>query len=123
MVLSNVQYSFCVDELRHYDDRASYISDVALSSVWADPEDADVPEDRIEFLGDLFDAAHRSFKEIAASLGISVRQLAFRFAIPQRTAENWSAGVNTPPLWTLLLIQEAAGIYKIPRAGEDAVEC
>ena len=89
-----------------YTDRDAYVSDLALSSTWGDAEDAQIPQERIDELGELWDAAHRSVKEIAANAGMSNRQLAERFCIPYRTVEDWSAGVRTPPVWVLLMMQE-----------------
>lgn len=90
-------------------DRREYISGVILSSVLDSAEDYSV------FLWRLWDAAHRSIKDIAREVGLSNRQLATRYAIPIRTLEGWSTGTRTPPLWTLLLLQEAMGLLKVSR--------
>ena len=36
-------------------DRDMYVSDWALSDIWGDPEGADIPDDRIQSLGALWD--------------------------------------------------------------------
>ena len=41
-------------------DRDAFVSDWSLSSVWGDAPDADIPADRIETLGQLWDAADSS---------------------------------------------------------------
>ena len=74
------------------------------------PED-DIPKDRLSQLGRIFDAVHRSVKDIAAEAGISARKMDIRFCIPQSTLENWCMGVNKCPLYTRLLLQESLGIY------------
>ena len=48
---------------------------------------------------------------IASAAGISAREMAIRFCIPQRTMENWCMGVNKCPLYTRLTLQESLGIY------------
>ena len=104
--MTNKQRLECVREMDAYTDRDAYVSDLALSSLWDDAEDAEIPPERIAELGDLWDAAHRSIKEIAAADRMSNRQLAERFCIPYRTVEDWSAGYRKPPVWVLLMMQE-----------------
>lgn len=45
-------------------------------------------------------------KEIANAAGMSVRQLAIRFGIPQRTIEQWASGARTPPDYVLRMMEE-----------------
>ena len=105
------QYRTCATEAQNYTDREAYISDLALSSMWGDGPEDEIPQDRIAQLGHIYDAVHRSVKDIAAEAGISARKLAIRFCIPQSTLENWCMGVNKCPLYTRLLLQESLGIY------------
>ena len=114
--MTNQQFITCVAEAQNYTDRDAYISDLSLSSMWGDSEDAPVPEQRIEDLGQIWDAAHRSFRDIAAAAGISVRQLAMRYAIPRRTAGDWSAGKSMPQLHEMLAIQQCEGLFTVRRA-------
>lgn len=114
--MTNQQFSTCVSETQSYTDRDAYISDLSLSSMWGDANDAPVPEQRIEDLGQIWDAAHRTFRDIAAAVGISVRQLAMRYAIPRRTAGDWSAGQSTPQLHEMLAIQQCEGLLTVRRA-------
>ena len=107
--MTNQQYYTAVSEAANYTDRDAYISDMALSSMWGDTPD-EIPQERIDVLGQIWDAAHRTIRDIAAVRGTSVRQLAMRYAIPQRTAENWAAGTAEPPVYVLLLIQQAEGM-------------
>lgn len=92
-------------------EKDAFVSDWALSSIWGDNPESEVPVERIEILSDIWTAAHRSIKDIAADAGLSLRQLAYKYAIPQRTIEDWSSGRRTPPPYVLLLIQQAAGIF------------
>lgn len=113
--MTNQQFITCVAETQNYTDRDAYISDLALSSMWGDSEDAPVPKLRIADLGQIWDAAHRTIRDIAAAAGISVRQLAMRYAIPRRTAENWASGANEPQLHELLAIQQCEGLLTVRR--------
>lgn len=102
-------YQTCLSEALNCPDRDAYISDLALSSIWGD-EGGDVPQARIDWLGQLWDAAHRSCKEIAAAAGMSQRKLAERFVIPYKTMEDWCRGTRTPPVYTLMMMQECLGL-------------
>ena len=104
--MTDKQRMYCLSEAASYTDRDAYISDLALSSIWRDAEDADIPASRIDDLGRLWDAAHRSVREIAALSGLSQRKLAERFCIPYRTVEDWCRGIRTPPDYVRLMMQQ-----------------
>lgn len=105
------QYRTAVAEAANYTGRDAYISDLAMSSIWGDSEGINVPTARVEQLGQIWDATHRSIKEIAATAGMSCRKLAERFCIPFRTMENWGSGANECPPYTRLMMQECLGLY------------
>lgn len=107
------QYRTAVAEAANYTDRDAYISDIALSTIWGDPESVEIPATRVDQLGQIWDAYHRSVKEIAAAAGLSGRKLAERFCIPYRTMEDWSAGKSTCPIYTRLMMQECLGIIMV----------
>lgn len=108
-----VQYRAAVSEAANYTDRDAYISDLSLSTIWGDPEDADIPAGRIEKLGQIWDAFHRTVKEIAADADMSCRKLAERFCVPYRTMEDWSAGKSTCPIYVRLMMQERLGLIDV----------
>lgn len=108
--MTNKQYRLCVAEAENYTDREAYISDLALSSVWSDAADAEIPDERIRALGEIWDACNRSVKQIAAEAGISCRAMAERFCIPYRTMEDWSGGHHDSPLYMRLMMQELLGL-------------
>ncbi len=92
-------------------DRDAFISDWALSSVWGDAEDAEIPASRLLELGMIWDVAHASFADIVKASGLKLVDFAARYAIPYRTAQNWLAGVNRCPDYTRLLLARAVGMY------------
>lgn len=108
------QYSTCGTEAQNYTDREAYISDLALSSMWGDDPEAAIPADRLESLGTIYDAVHRSIRDIASASGLTQRKLMERFCIPRRTMEDWSTGTRSCPVYTILLIQESLGIFRPP---------
>ena len=113
--MTDKQYTICVTEAQNYTNRDAYISDMALSSVWCDSPDAQTQQDRLDQLGSVYDAVHRSVKDVAAAAGISVRAMAIRFCIPIRTAESWCGTTDAGrqcPLYTRLMMQECLGLIK-----------
>lgn len=108
--MTNSEIYLCTTEALDYSDRDAYISDMALSSIWGDTADDDIPADRVEQLGRIWDRTHRTFAEIRGASGMTYRELAQRFCIPVRTMEDWSGGRRTPPLYTLLMMQEILGL-------------
>lgn len=110
--MTDKQYMICVAEVSNYTDRDAYISDLVLSSMWGDPEDAEIPADRVEHLAEIWDACHRSVKQIADAAGLSQRKLAEHFCISYRTMEDWCAGKRSPPIHERLMMQECLGLLK-----------
>lgn len=105
-------YQACINEAANYADRDAYMSDLALSSIWGDEEGAEVPQERLEWLGQLWDACHRSVKDIAKAAGMSQRKLAERFAVPYRTAEYWCSNPAACALYVRLMMQECLGLLR-----------
>lgn len=105
-------YQTCINESANYTDRDAYVSDLALSSVWGDEEGAEIPPERLEWLGQLWDAVHRSVKDVAKAAGMSQRKLAERFAVPYRTAEYWCSNPAACALYVRLMMQECLGLLR-----------
>ena len=95
-------------------DRDTYVSDWALSSAWGDAPEADVPADRVEELGHLWDAAHLTIRDIRAHTGLSQAAFAVQYCIPRRTVETWESGDRQCADYVRLLLAEAAGMYVRP---------
>lgn len=108
--MTDKQFLLCAAEADQYTDRESYISDLALSSIWGDNETDPIPQDRIDVIGQIWDACHRSVKDIAAAAGLSQRKLAERFCIPYRTMENWCNDKRSCRLYDRLMMQECLGL-------------
>lgn len=108
--MTDKQFNLCAAEAAEYTDLDAYISDMALSSVWGDPQDTAISSDRITQLGNIYDAVHRSVKDIAKDAGLSQRKLAERFCIPYRTMENWCSLTNACPPYVRMMMQECLGL-------------
>ena len=110
--MTDKQFLACCREADSYTDRGAYISDMAMSSIWEDSPEDDIPYNRIRAIGDIWDACHRSVKEIADEAGLSQRKLAERFCIPYRTMESWGGEQRSCNLYVRLMMQEILGLIK-----------
>lgn len=108
------QYRASIKEVFSYAERDFFVSDLALSEIWGDAPEDPIPDARLDALGQIWDAAHRTVPEIAASAGLSCRKLAERFGIPYRTVEQWSAGHRESALYLRLMMQECLGLLPAP---------
>lgn len=111
--MTRLDYSRCAAEVPAYTDRMAYISDLALSPLWGDAPEAEVPQQRIDELGQVWDAVNRPMREIPPAAGLSQRKLAERFMIPYRTMEDWCRGVRECPAYVRLMIQECLGLLPV----------
>lgn len=108
--MTRLEFNTCAAEASAYTDRDAYISDMALSSLWGDAPEAELPQQRIETLGQVWDAVKLPMKEIVKYTGLSQAKFARLYNIPRRTVENWCSGSRECPLYTSLLLQEAIGL-------------
>ena len=111
--MNSKQYDICIQEAQQYTDRDAYVSDLSLSSMWEDEEGAEVPSYRIRILASIWDAVHRSFREILTDGDVSRTEFSLRFSVPLRTVENWLAGTREPPLYVRLAFQQLLGLHMI----------
>lgn len=110
--MNDKQFIFCWSEVLQYGDKASYISDVSMSSIFEEFDGEDAPPERIRILSELYDGWHRTVKEIAADSGLSCRKLAEKFGIPYRTMEYWSSNPGAIAPYTKLMMQELLGLIR-----------
>lgn len=96
------------------DDKAAYVSDWALSSIWEDDPASEIPPERIGQLEGIWDVAHLSIRAIRAALELTQVEFAQRFCVPCRTIGNWETGTSSCPSYLRLLLAESAGLYKRP---------
>lgn len=96
------------------DNRDAYISDYALSSLFADADDddAEISRELVDQLGQIWDVAHTSVRDIRAHMGLTQAKFAEHFLVPKRTVENWEGGKNKCPDCLRVLMAEDAGMFK-----------
>ena len=108
------QYKFCIQEMPEYTDVDAYVSDLTLSSVFGDGPEEDIPAERIDQLLSIFQASKMTVPEIAKEAGLNITGMAYRFAVPYRTMQDWFSGARECSLAIRLMMQECLGIYKPP---------
>ena len=70
-------------------NREAFISDWALSSIWADEADDDALTVRADQCGRIWDLAHMSVADIRHTTGLSQSRFAEAFCIPHKTVIKW----------------------------------
>lgn len=65
-----------------------------------------------EWYRQIYDAVHRSVKDIARAAGMPQYKMAEFFSVPRRTMEDWCRGVSKCPTYTRLMMQEILGILQ-----------
>ena len=108
------QYQACIRELPNYTDPDAYVSDLALSDIWGDGPEDGIPEDRINQLRSIYQAASMTVPEIAKAAGLNITQMSARFAVPYRTMQDWFSGARVCSLASRLMMLECLGFYRPP---------
>lgn len=108
--MTDTQFSFCARECAAYTDPDAYVSDMSLSDLWGDSPEAEIPASRVDDLRAVWDAVHRTVREIVSAAGMTQTAFAEHFCIPRRTVEDWCRGVRKCPLYTRLMMQRILGL-------------
>lgn len=108
--MTDYQFRLCVSEAAEYNDMDTYVSDMALSSIWGDDPDDDIPQERLDHLAGIYSAVHMDVKGIANRAGLSQRKLAERFCVPYRTMEDWCSGRRECCIYIRLMMHECLGL-------------
>lgn len=114
--MTDHQFSAIFNAALNSDDRAAFISDWVISSIWGDPEGVSIPDARLDELGALWDAAHLTIRDIRARTGLTQAAFAERFLIPKRSVENWEGGQRECPAYLRLMLAQLAGAYSRSRS-------
>lgn len=106
--MTDKQFSTLWADALEANNRDAYASDWALSSMWG--EDADIMELN-EICGRVWDVAHMTVADIRNHTGLTQKNFAMRFCIPERTLTNWEYRGGVAPYIRLMLAQEC-GLLK-----------
>lgn len=97
-------------------DRGRYIAEWSSSIFYPEPENPDIDAGELaDALGNIWDVAHMSTRDIRQHMGLTQAAFAERFCIPRRTIEGWESGGKDKPYFVLALA-ELAGMLKVNRA-------
>lgn len=90
-----------------YTDRAAFVSDLALSSLWGDEPEEDAPPARLALLEAVYNAAHTAdINQLLRAHHLNQNAFARMFGIPLRTVQGWCIGERTPPDYVLRMAAE-----------------
>ena len=114
--MNEIQRTHAFQEAPHYTEQDAFVSDLILSAVFLDPDDAEAQPDLslVEPLRRIWDAACLPFADFLRVLGLSQTGLARRYGIPLRTVQDWAGGRRNPPGWVRLMLAELAGSIEAP---------
>lgn len=90
----------------HYSSLDAYLTDLLLSSVWGDGEDAVMSTERVAYLTRAYEDVHSTIPELLARHGLSQAAFARMFDIPYRTVQDWHSGVHKSPPYLIPLFAE-----------------
>lgn len=108
MRLTDKQFGRMFSDANNVNDRDAFISNWSLSGIWGD----NIPAERIDAAGRIWDLAHITINDIVAASGLSIADFAASYAIPYSTLQHWRSGVNTCPVYLRLLLIRSIGCYK-----------
>lgn len=108
--MTDHQFYVCWGECSSYSDRDAYISDLALSSMWDDDENDDIPTERLDQLGRIWDVHHMTMRDLHKASGLTQAKFAERFLVPRSTVEKWDMALQTPPDYVKILIARDLGL-------------
>ena len=98
-------------------DRGRYIAEWSASSIFY--PDADSPDinadDLADALGNIWDVAHLTVRDIRQHLGLTQAAFAERFCIPRRTVENWERKGGHIPPYNILAYADITGMLRVKR--------
>ena len=84
-------------------DRAAFVSNWALSSIWEDAPEDDALPDHAEQCGRIWDLSRMTIADIRRTTGLSQAGFAERFCIPRHTVINWEQRGGCAPYIRLML--------------------
>lgn len=95
-----------LSEAGNYLDCDAYISDLALPEVWGDAPEVDIPPERVELLGRMYDIASATIPGLLETYGLSQTNFARYFDIPLRTVQDWCRGEHKCPQYVATMAAE-----------------
>lgn len=107
--MTDKQFYNSFREAQQYSDPDAFASDVALSGIFPDVANENLPA-LAEELRHIWRYAHITVREIVQHAGLSQTDFAARFAIPLRTLQRWFSGDRDCPPYVRLLLAKQCGL-------------
>ena len=107
--MTDKQFYHAFREAQQYSDPDAFASDVALSGIFPDAAEDDLPALAEELLH-VWRYAHITVREIVQHTGLTQSNFAQRFVIPLRTLESWLGGTSACPPYTRLMLAKLCGL-------------
>lgn len=104
------QFDLCWSEVPNYADRDAYISDLALSSMWGDEPESEIPAERIELLGRIHDASCMTAADLVKASGLTRRDFAMLYGIDYSTLTKWCRGERPMPNHVQVMLTRLLGL-------------
>ena len=101
-----------VSSIGDFADGDEFVSEWALSGIWGDAPDTDIPQQRIDWLNALYGILTMPPQELLTITGRSVRRTAFHWGIKPDTANHWVAGKNKMLPQIRLTLAAEAGLLQ-----------
>lgn len=109
--MTDAQFAAAYKSALTFPDRGDFITE-QLSHGLADGEDVDgVDPALIVELGEIWDMAHLTVKDIRAHSGLSQAAFAARYMVPYRTLQDWERLEGKCTEYIKLLLANAEGIF------------
>lgn len=91
-------------------DRDSYVSDAALNVIWGDLWTDHLPQDRIEYVGKIWDVANAPLNDFVSRSGLKDYQFCDRFAISFVDFQSWSKNPRSIPEYVRVMLGRLLGM-------------
>lgn len=110
--MQSKEFNIVWADAQNVEDRDAFVSDWALSSLFNDPdqEEHDIDNALIEELGNIWDVAHMSIKDMKNKAGLTNAGFSERFCIGRRTVETWM--LRDCSNYNKLMVAECLGFIK-----------
>lgn len=98
-------------------DRERYIVEWSSSSIfYPDENSPDIDANElVDSLGNIWDVAHLTVRDIRQHMGLTQSAFAERFCIPRRTVENWEYRGGRVPPYNILALADITGMLRVKR--------
>ena len=98
--------------------KETYIAEWATSSLFDPDPDGPGPDYDVVVaeLGNIWDLAHMTVRDLLGAAGLTQTALAARFCIPLRTVQNWSTGARECPIYVRLMMADLLGLVTVERS-------